>query len=199
MSIQIESGADLRIDAESECKVRHSWLNVTRPYNPFLFREVFLFIASSQIILQIYETMRSLNAARIQKVPIIAISDLQETSDSPCDTGHPAHLLEAEFPEGVLYVCMYIHVYVYIYIYIYIYVYIYIFIYICVQHLHVHRRQSLELTPPPPIAYATSASASVIFRHETRGGGLGSRPKNVYGETLGDGVEYHLMKPTPRR
>jgi len=26
-----------------------------------------------------------------------------------------------------------------------------------------------------------------------RGGGLGSRPKNMYGETLGDGVEYHLM------
>jgi len=33
----------------------------------------------------------------------------------------------------------------------------------------------------------------------TRGGGLGSRPKNMYGETLGDGVEYHLMKPMPRR
>ena len=32
-----------------------------------------------------------------------------------------------------------------------------------------------------------------------RGGGLGSRPKNMYGERLGDGVEYHLMKPTPRR
>jgi len=34
---------------------------------------------------------------------------------------------------------------------------------------------------------------------ETRGGGLGSRPKKMYGERLGDGVEYHLMKPTPRR
>jgi len=33
----------------------------------------------------------------------------------------------------------------------------------------------------------------------TRGGGLGSRPKKMYGERLGDGVEYHLMKPTPRR
>ena len=32
-----------------------------------------------------------------------------------------------------------------------------------------------------------------------RGGGLGSRPKNMYGERLGDGVEYHLMKPAPRR
>ena len=35
--------------------------------------------------------------------------------------------------------------------------------------------------------------------HVPRGGGLGSRPKNMYGERLGDGVEYHLMKPTPRR
>ena len=34
---------------------------------------------------------------------------------------------------------------------------------------------------------------------ELRGGGLGSRPKKMYGERLGDGVEYHLMSPTPRR
>ena len=34
---------------------------------------------------------------------------------------------------------------------------------------------------------------------QRRGGGLGSRPKKMYGERLGDGVEYHLMKPTPRR
>ena len=33
----------------------------------------------------------------------------------------------------------------------------------------------------------------------TRGGGLGSRPKNMYWERLGDGVEYHLMSPTTRR
>jgi len=32
-----------------------------------------------------------------------------------------------------------------------------------------------------------------------RGRGLGSRPKKMYGERWGDGVEYHLMKPTPRR
>ena len=38
------------------------------------------------------------------------------------------------------------------------------------------------------------------FRHlSTRGGWLGSRPKKMYGERLGDGVEYHLMSPTPRR
>ena len=35
--------------------------------------------------------------------------------------------------------------------------------------------------------------------HIRRGGGLGSRPKKMYGERLGDGVEYHLMSPTPRR
>jgi len=35
--------------------------------------------------------------------------------------------------------------------------------------------------------------------HVLRGGGLGSRPQKMYGERLGDGVEYHLMKPTPRR
>jgi len=34
---------------------------------------------------------------------------------------------------------------------------------------------------------------------QRRGGGLGSRPKKMWGERLGDGVEYHLMKPTPRR
>jgi len=32
-----------------------------------------------------------------------------------------------------------------------------------------------------------------------RGGGLGSRPEKMYGEYLRDGVEYHLMSPTPRR
>ena len=30
------------------------------------------------------------------------------------------------------------------------------------------------------------------------GGGLGSRPKKMYVERLGDGVEYHLMRTTPR-
>jgi len=38
-----------------------------------------------------------------------------------------------------------------------------------------------------------------VFALRERGGGLGSRPKKMYGERLGDGVEYHLMKPTPRR
>ena len=34
---------------------------------------------------------------------------------------------------------------------------------------------------------------------QARGGGLGSRPKKMYGERLGNGVQYHLMSPTPRR
>ena len=38
-----------------------------------------------------------------------------------------------------------------------------------------------------------------VERVHRRGGGLGSRPKKLYGERLGDGVEYHSMKPTPRR
>ena len=37
------------------------------------------------------------------------------------------------------------------------------------------------------------------YTHVWRGGGLGSRPKKMYGERLGDGVEYHSMSPTPRR
>ena len=30
-------------------------------------------------------------------------------------------------------------------------------------------------------------------------GGWGRDPKKMYGERLGNGVEYHLMSPTPRR
>ena len=42
---------------------------------------------------------------------------------------------------------------------------------------------------------ATRPSLKLLMR----GGGLGSRPKKMYGERLGDRVEYHLMSPTPRR
>ena len=38
-----------------------------------------------------------------------------------------------------------------------------------------------------------------LYPRQMRGGGLGSRPKKMYGERLGDGVETHLMSPTPRR
>ena len=53
------------------------------------------------------------------------------------------------------------------------------------------------------VSYMTVVSFSMcvwcVCSVSVRGGGLGSRPKKMYGERLGDGVEYHLMKPTPRR
>ena len=45
----------------------------------------------------------------------------------------------------------------------------------------------------------SKSTVCVVKSFTERGGGLGSRPKKMYGERLGDGVEYHLMKPTPRR
>jgi len=45
--------------------------------------------------------------------------------------------------------------------------------------------------------FALRATVRSILK--MRGGGLGSRPQKMYGERLGDEVEYHLMKPTPRR
>ena len=62
----------------------------------------------------------------------------------------------------------------------YIHIYIYIVIYIVTWNV---TRPIKRTTTRPPL----------------RGGGLGSRPKKMYGERLGDGVEYHLMKPTPCR
>ena len=47
-----------------------------------------------------------------------------------------------------------------------------------------------------PAAFGVSFLSEMISRE--RGGGLGSRPKKMYGKRLGDGVEYHLMSPTPR-
>ena len=48
----------------------------------------------------------------------------------------------------------------------------------------------------PPTHYGFAGKVLQVWG---RGGGLGSRPKKMYGERLGDGVEYHLMSPTPRR
>jgi len=45
----------------------------------------------------------------------------------------------------------------------------------------------------------TRKGFEVSSRLLRRGGGLGSRPKKMYGERLGNGVECHLMKPTTRR
>jgi len=81
--------------------------------------------------------------------------------------------------EGVytdVYIYIYMYMYIY-YIYMYMYIYLYVYTYICIHTcIYAHRLILPE-----------------------RGGGLGSRPKKMYGERLGDGDEYHLMKPTPRR
>ena len=47
--------------------------------------------------------------------------------------------------------------------------------------------------------YSSKLIRSLLYPRPSRGGALGSRPKKMYGKRLGDGVEYHLMKPTPRR
>jgi len=60
--------------------------------------------------------------------------------------------------------------------YIYVYGCIYVCFYVCMY-----------------VCMCVDMSASMYLR----GGGLGSRPKKMYGERLGDGVEYHLMSPTP--
>ena len=64
--------------------------------------------------------------------------------------------------------------------------------------LHPSPSPSLSL-PPAPSLVLVLTYLSATFTTLVRGGGLGSRPKKMYGERLGDGVEYHLMKPTPRR
>ena len=49
-----------------------------------------------------------------------------------------------------------------------------------------------------PSQQHTTRKISESDQPTTRGGGLGSRPKKMHGERSGDGVEYHLMSPTPR-
>ena len=68
-----------------------------------------------------------------------------------------------------------------------------VFMYVCVC-------LSLSFSFSLPLPLSLSHSTWGDWNSEMlRGGGLGSRPKKIYGERLGDGVEYHLMKPTPRR
>ena len=66
---------------------------------------------------------------------------------------------------------------------------------ICVYILHV----CVHVYTPFVYAYMRTHPLYLCTRVYTRGGGLGSRPKKMYEEYLGDGVEYHLMSPTPRR
>ena len=77
---------------------------------------------------------------------------------------------------------------------------------VCLIPIHRHTSEWVTLQHRKWVTSCVSHSYSALnsfpnsrIRHVTRGGGLGSRPKKMYGERLGDGVEYHLMKPTPRR
>ena len=63
-----------------------------------------------------------------------------------------------------------------------------------VSHLPIN-----DVTPTSHLPINDVTPMSHLPRVPGRGGGLGSRPKKMYGESLGDGVEYHLMSPTPRR
>jgi len=86
-----------------------------------------------------------------------------------------------------------------------------VFICACKRDLHIHKRdlhilqKRRKKKSQETCAYVKPQLLKVleyIFVRKRvlwRGGGLGSRPKKMYGERLGDGVEYHLMKPTPRR
>jgi len=64
--------------------------------------------------------------------------------------------------------------------------YVYVYVYI------IQTRRDARL-------HANLATVETFNRPGVRGGGLGSRPKKMYGERLGDGVEYHLLSPTPHR
>ena len=59
-----------------------------------------------------------------------------------------------------------------------------------------HSRQSLSTLSLSRQILRRKAISTYLLR---RSGGLGSRPKKMYGERLGDGVECHLMSPTTRR
>jgi len=84
---------------------------------------------------------------------------------------------------------MHMHIYLYIYIYIYTYIYTYIYMHICIG-----------VTFCMTLIHMCDMTRLYVARRSIeRGGRLGSRPKKMYGERLGDGVEYHLMSPTPHR
>ena len=74
---------------------------------------------------------------------------------------------------------MYIYICIWVYVYMYVYIHIYICIYIC---MYIKNEDARDRREAP---------------HERWGAGV--ETQKMYGERLGDGVEYHLMKPTPRR
>jgi len=64
-------------------------------------------------------------------------------------------------------------------------------VFVCSLYTHMTNTNSTRIQGTPDFEKHTHG--------RRRGGGLGSRPKKMYGERLRDGVEYHLMSPTPRR
>ena len=65
--------------------------------------------------------------------------------------------------------------------------------------IYIHSNNIVVASSTGSSARTDAAAAEDKCRLWMRGGGLGSRPKQMYWEYLGDGVEYHLMSPTPRR
>jgi len=51
--------------------------------------------------------------------------------------------------------------------------------------------------PPQDSQHHSDQEDEPTKRHERWGAGV--ETQKMYGERLGDGVEYHLMSPTPRR
>ena len=66
----------------------------------------------------------------------------------------------------------------------------------CIKYAISPMKYAISLFAISHTSYMSISHTS--YMHTWRGGGLGSRPKKMYGERLGDGVEYHLMSPTPR-
>jgi len=99
-----------------------------------------------------------------------------------------------------LYVCRYLNMYMYSC------VYLCVCVSVC-EHLcsrvisisYIYREAWCVCVVVCVWVYAHIFAPPDICGRSMRGGGLGSRPKKMYGERLGDGVEYHLMSPTPRR
>jgi len=112
----------------------------------------------------------------------------------------------------VLCLCMYCILWLYITGCVYVYMSVYYILCLCIHVyiLHLVSMYVLQLASMYTcvciswcvyvyMSVFTCCVCNVVPMYTWRGGGLGSRPKKMYGERLGDGVEYHLMKPTPRR
>ena len=71
--------------------------------------------------------------------------------------------------------------------------------FVAVFHLQINvfKELHLRLHCYTKCYFGTNGQAKSVSYREVVG--WGRDPKKMYGERLGDGVEYHLMSPTPRR